>query len=424
MTSSPPSENTFCSTLPTQPRIWDPTRLGLLTCKRKHELQTVRGLRKTGEASVHLMWGSAYHACTEHFDELILRGTPREEAVEDTIGRALEISWDMESEAPHWVERTAMLRCTDPAEREHKRKPGVMVQNRERCRLATHPISEELAGSTCRYDRFGRWFCECGLPMEQFVHDQPLHPKKTRITLLRAVALYCDTADEIQPYCFPDGTPAVEIQFRIPLPINSPDPCPALDAHAQAKEPCPVCHGSGYLPYELLVNIDSLVIWPAKDPEVPCFRERKTTGQAKLTPKFWRQYEMNMQVDTYDLVMDTLFAGTVPLYGMVEVTRVGTKDAQISRLPLYTTAERRLEHLQEICEKILDAEQRARGDRYGPAWPRNIGHCHSAFGTCAFWDVCTASASEREDMLSQNFHREPWDPISCSTIVDVENEDA
>jgi hypothetical protein len=137
---------------------------------------------------------------------------------------------------------------------------------------------------------------------------------------------------------------------------------------------------------------------------------------------------MNPQNDTYDLVLSAVFGtpeGESPKI-IVEATRVGTKDVEIQRLPIQLNEERRAEWLQEVQSYIEESERRAflysQGHSEAECWPRNTKACHTQFGRCPFWEVCTSRASERPGILAQDFHYEPWDPIACDTVAPTEEE--
>lgn len=389
-------DETFCKTLPTQPFIWDPSRLRVaMNCWRKHWLQTVRGLRWASSASIHQEWGSAYHLAVETFDRALLSKLDREAATEMALQTAFSESWDEERKQLKWGEWVKLFRCSDPEKRPHKKHPEHMVKNRVRCSYARTWAPLEVLG--VHAEQFGR--CgECNRPLLTQEVWVPAHAKKTRENLLRAVALYCDSSAGVRPYNFPNGLPAVEVQARVPLPLQSPN--------------------GG--PYELLVNIDSIVEWEG----VPAIRERKTTGMA-LDASYWRQFELDPQIDTYDLVGTVLYTaddGRPPKI-MVEATRIGAKNVEIVRHPIHITEERRAEWLEEVMCIIEEAEQRAKRlvrEKPESAFPRNTTACHGRFGTCPFFALCSVSASEREAIIEADYVVNRWDPVKACSILEGE----
>ncbi len=82
-----PELNLFCETLPSLPRAWDSTMLGLLKeCPKKFEYIILKGYSPTGFAA-HLEFGIAYHKALETFDKDRFAGAgyERTEAARDRI---------------------------------------------------------------------------------------------------------------------------------------------------------------------------------------------------------------------------------------------------------------------------------------------------------------------------------------------------
>ncbi len=309
----------------------------------------------------------------------------------------MQVSWDAARGQPFWGEWFQLERCTDPAERPHKRNAGQMVpkSGSERCpwsKTWQESVPARLPQGVC---------AACGHLIEYSRKWLPEHRKKTRANLLRAVALYCDQ-EGLAPYAFEDRSePVTEVQHRVPLGINAAD-------------------GTEY---KLVVNIDSIVDhhgWPA-------IRERKTTGMAKLDHRFWGPYEMNPQVDSYDLAARVIYAvEDRPPKLLLEVTRVTEGgEVEIVRHLVNIPEGRADEWLGELRGLILEAEMRtATAAQAGPevAFPRNTTACHGKFSTCAFWRLCTAAPHEREQVIADDYKVEHWDPLSAETITASEDE--
>lgn len=391
-----PLADTFCKSVPDLPSIWDPTRLTLAhSCLRKHYYATMRGLRLNGGTPVHFEWGKAYHACTEYFDLCLLAGKSRENACLQTLAYALTISWDTEVGAPRWGQWVELFQCTSPEFVQGERDPSTKVLNRARCSFARKAWQEiPLMGAVGSAGRCAN----CGNPVAMVRKWFPLHVKKTRANLLRAVALYCDTPG-LPPYAFEDKAPATEVQHRIPLPLISPDD----------------------LPYELLVNIDSVVDFEG----APAIRERKTTGLSALNWHFWQQFEMSPQIDTYDLVGNVIYAdGDLPVRVLLEATRVSQSgETEIQRAPIYIGEGRRAEWFAELQELIEDVERRstlalgteADGSEASRHFPRRTTSCITKNGVCPYWRLCSAEPSEREGLIASDYHREDWNPVTAQS---------
>src|SRR5271165_6954945 len=93
-----PNES-WCASLPVQPRIWDPTRLAAaMRCWRLHYHGTIQGYR--GAGSIHTEFGSLYHGAVEAFDKRVLAGWDREEAILAGYKELLVATWDAEAGRP------------------------------------------------------------------------------------------------------------------------------------------------------------------------------------------------------------------------------------------------------------------------------------------------------------------------------------
>ncbi len=375
-----------CTTLPALPKVWDGSRISMAVCWRKHYLGTVRGLRRKGVPSIHLTWGKAYHACTELFDNARVAG--RDGALE-ALQLAFELSWDAERGQPFWGEWFTLYRCADPEMRPHKRDPDKLVPRKasERCPNSLRWVED--------VPRQHRKCSACGASVLTVQKWLPEHKKKTRASLLRAVALYCDTP-ELAPYAFADpAEPVTEVQHSIPLPLNSPD-------------------GD---PYQLLVNLDSIVDlngWAA-------IRERKTTGIQRLDWRFWELYEMGPQVDTYDLAGRVVYPDEDrPPKLLVEITQLGSgAEVNIIRQVINIPEGRAEEHLREVVELVAEAAERTErasaSGEWEAAFPRRTAACHGRFGTCAFWALCSAAPAEREGMIAADYEVNHWNPLTAKS---------
>lgn len=426
----------FCEALPFQPRIWDPSFLAVAaTCWRKHWLQTVRGLRRNGEPSVHLTWGKAYHASVEEFDRALLAGYSRAVAQEEALEEARR-----QAASAFWGETIETWRCTDPelvpAQRVkvwQNRKTGMIIDappaaavsedwelvpklipNRSRCphaRGAQPLVDEGWAPPQCP---------NCGADVKRGSTFIPYHPKKTGETLIAAVRAYCDSASSITPFAFEDGTAGLELQARLPLPIISPD----------AE------------PYEILVNIDSLVSWE----DDIAIRERKTTGlhieSPKVAGKFWLQWEPNIQIDTYDLVGSVLYAdadGRPPKIIVEALCIANPEHPFVERREIHIPEGRRAEWFRELQHLIQEAGARADDahliqeawgraddaqDLVDPseAFPRNTTACRTQYGVCPFLILCQAAPNEREGLIAAAYHVERWVPEDAAAVSEEESE--
>lgn len=217
---------------------------------------------------------------------------------------------------------------------------------------------------------------------------------KNRRTLVRAVVWWAmdQVADPSVSVAQIAGVPAVEIQLRHALPAETP---------------------SGEL-YELIANIDSIVIFGSEY----FGGESKTTRNA-MTKSYWSGFDLNVQIDTYDLVLyakwqETPFAPEGHSYSgmMVEALQTGVQFARWERKIFQRTPAYRTEWLKELIYWIKRAESYA----YEGYWPRNRATC-KLDGGCPFLSVCKqGTAQTRQKMLEQNWTREVWDPLKRELV--------
>jgi hypothetical protein len=362
--------NPYCETLPDQLKFWDATALrGFMTCPRYHQLSQNEGWKRAER--VDLDFGGAYHEAAEHFDKLRLAGTPKEEATLQVFKRFITETLGAMDTAYLQV-----WQCTSPAQvigpRSHK-----LTRNTKRCERAKEvQFDGWREGAPCP---------DCGLPTVDDWQMIAPNKNKNRDTLLRTILYYCDTADErVKPWAFPDGTPAVELTFRLPLPLQSPD-------------------GD---PYVLSGNMDGMIDMAGE--VMP--RERKTT---KNTPGlyFFDKYAPDVQIDTYDLVSFVLYGDLLdpkPHGVLVEVTQVTQTETKIERQIINVPEERRAEWLDELQYWIKRAEDCARTG----VWPKNTAAC-GMNGGCEFRRICKMSPSSRKHFLPGEYfvkRAERWNP--------------
>lgn len=208
--------------------------------------------------------------------------------------------------------------------------------------------------------------------------------KKNRMNLIRAVVWYCDEQPEtggVEPYVFPDGTVAVELSFRLPLPHETAD-----------GEKMILCG-----------HLDGIAKWGRE----VFVRERKTT-ESTLGAYYFDGYAPNVQVDTYDLATYIMFPDLKVSGVMMEAAQCAVEFNRFLRQPLYHTNARREEWLDEILDALVRAEEYAREQ----FWPMNRAVC-GLFGGCPFRDVCKKDVSIRDKFLttSGKYKQDRWDPL-------------
>ncbi len=399
-------DESFCASLPTQPLVWDATRLAIASsCWRKHYYSTVLGLRGNGDESIHIDFGKRYHAAVEWFDLLLLHGAERETAILEVFTGLVKETWlpgewdagNVHMDKPWGGEIVDLWSCMSPAKVPGKRN-GSIVPNKERCEhakggsafmpLVFHDKRGDFEGgvsATC---------ASCGRPAVCKPTYLPYHPKKNRVSLLRAFLVYADAPEAVRLYTFPDGTPAVEKQVVVDLALPSPDSAAPYDLTK---------------PYQLCVNLDSIIEWEGE----PSIRERKTTSLSILYDSYWDQFTLNTQIDTYALFDD----GENPYHQIiVEAMEVGRGFARLRRMPIRITPERSAEWLSELQGLVLESEDRAyQFAQYGvleEAFPRYLTSCHGPYGNCSFLSICSAAPGKRDALIAESYHVDRWSPLT------------
>ena len=254
--------------------------------------------------------------------------------------------------------------------------------------------------AVCPYAHKGVWFpepappiCgECGSPISEERVFFPDHKEKNRHTLLRAITWYVewlpeDMENSLHPYVFPDGTKAIELSYRVPLPWQSPGS--ALQTHLDLHTGPQYTIG-GHMDFVGILGNELFIV------------DNKTTTKP-LSAAFWGGYSPHYQMDTYDMIGSTLFKDLNIRGIMVEGIQVTQQGARFSRRPFYKTEDQREEHLQMIRDVIEGMERAASTGHY----PMNKRSCW----LCPFKTICERDPADREHALRHDdrFHQGiPW----------------
>ena len=316
-----PELNLFCETLPSLPRAWDSTMLGLLKeCPKKFEYIILKGYSPTGFAA-HLEFGIAYHKALETFDKDRFAGAGYEEAV-----------------------RNSVMFCLSYGYRDDK-------------------------------DKF-----------HQFDAMYTNEPAKTRDTLLRSVVWYLETFrnEPVKTVELRDGTPAVELSFKLNLDLETPDGHPFI-----------LC---GHLDRVIDDDGDYLI------------SDRKTTKGA-ITPRYWQQFNPNNQMSLYytagQLVLNKPIKGII-----IDAAELGVNYTRFKRQLITRDASLQAEWLRDTYTWIGMAIQFATDNH----WPMNDKSCGN-YGGCAFQKLCSRSPKTRDLFLKDGafIHRQ-WNPLISRVI--------
>lgn len=369
----------YSPTIPNLQTVWDSTSLrSLMFCPRSYQYGILEGWRGS---AVDLEFGIFFASATEVYAKARLSGKSKLDATLEAVERVVNDSWLDTDRAddfgygpgvgrPWGGEYSAQWRCTGTEP--YKNAKG----NRAKC-----PFSHK-----------GKWFPGegpgiCGVCGSDTQHERrylPFDKVKNRESLVRLVEWYCEEQPErlgidggLSPYAFPDGTPAVELSFKLPLPFNTPD-------------------GQ---PYILAGHMDSIKTFGA----IETFVADNKTTKAFLGPLYWKQYSPNIQVDAYDLAGSLLFPDLGIKGVAIEAAQVSTQGAKFATQVFYRTEGQREETLHEIEWWIKQAERFAR-DNY---WPMNKTNCKM----CPFNGICSKDPSQRERYLKADFVQKKWNPL-------------
>lgn len=349
---------------------WDATSLSdLLFCPQFYKYTHIDGWKGS---QTDLEFGAFAASGFETYYKARLAGVSKDDAIVAALDFILRATWP--EDGPMW---------------------GGRYETQWRCKGETKYRNAKGNAAKCPYSHKGMWFpepephiCgECGSGIEtafNFVSD---HPTKNRETLIRLVVWYCleqpeNLEDGLHPYQFPDGTPAVELSFRLPLPWKSP-------------------YGDQYI---LSGHIDHIGELGAGEDAVRFPVDQKTTTKT-IGPSFFDGYAPHMGLDTYDLAGSLLFPDLNLQGVMVDGAQTMVNGAAFGRHIFYKSDEQRQEHLDLIEFAIRGIAEPAANSGY---WPMFKSSCWK----CPFKRVCAAPPEDRERRLKEQFTKgERWNPL-------------
>lgn len=358
---------------------WDSTSLGnLMFCPTKYKYSNLDGYVNH---SIDLDFGILFHKAREVYLRAILRGASKAEAtlkaVKWTVERTVEYGEDGEAWTFWRGEYRPMWHCK--GETKYRNDKG----NRAKCPYSHVGRWEEGFGpTTCG---------ECGSNTETQVLWCPEDELKHRYSLVSLVIWWCDDqpekpdGDGVWPYRFPDGTEAVELPFRIPLPFEYKT---FDDEGINVAETYLLC---GHLD-NLGTHAGQLYIVDAK-----------TTARS-LGKGYREGLSPNHQFDTYDLAASIMFPDLDFAGVLIDAASLLKSGANFAVVPLHKTDAMREEWLDDIEHWIKEAERYADTDH----WPMNKRNCW----LCEFKGICSIEKSKREMFLKANFEqRGRWNPL-------------
>lgn len=346
---------------------WDASSLkSVQFCPRYYELNNLEGWQPP---SVDLEFGRLVAEGFERWQKARLVGKTRSEALVEVVAWAMNATWN--DDGTQWGGRyETMWKCNGDNNKTYRNSKG----NHAKC-----PFSHAKV-----------WFpgdapdicVECRSSVQVERRYLPDHSVKNRQTLIRTLIWYGleqpdDINDGYRPYVFPDGTPAVELSGRLPLPWTSP-------------------YGEQYL---LTWNFDYI----GQFGDELFITDNKTTKKP-LNDEFFQTYSPDTQFDTYSMIGTLAFPDLNIRGTMVDAAQVQVGGVTFGKHPYYKDEEQHEEHLHDLEVWIKQAEQYA----LKGYWPMNKRSCW----LCPFKRVCSQSPSMRPGYLASNFQkRERWDPL-------------
>ncbi len=364
---------------------WDATSLrALMFCPRYYQLNIGEGWQEP--VSPDLDFGRLFEDAVEVGDRVLASGGGVDEAQQASFDWALEatgryvkcddgLGGNNGREWQPWGGRYHQLwRCT------HAPKPG-----RKKCEFAMAgrwhepPEPGDVCGAILPEGKGGD--VPCGSPIETKWVWVAEHTGKNRETLLRAVVWYWEElgGGVVLPFVFPDGKLAAQQHFVVELGARAPT-------------------GERYL---LCGYLDRLVTFGGE----VFAKEIKTTGSA-LTKTYMGGFTPNVQIDTYDLVIQMGLLD-LPIKGiMLEACQTLVAGARFARKFLHRSPAQRAELRGELLRAWLPM---AVGFAEQGHWPMNRASCKM----CRFREhVCSKEPKSRERFLRDNFTRRVWNPLA------------
>jgi hypothetical protein len=210
---------------------------------------------------------------------------------------------------------------------------------------------------------------------------RPENKWKNRTFLVRSVIRYLDKYkdDPCVTVKRSDGTPAVELSFRLELDYG---PIPEQ-------------------PYLLCGHIDRMVEFNGTE----FFMDYKTTT---TTPSdwYWGQFHPHNQMTLYTFASSVIFDTPIK-GGIVRSGQIMMEDTRFTEGMTYRTEGEIEEWLFDLQHWLATAKSYATNGY----WPMNDTACDK-YGGCKFRDICSKSPNVREKFIKADFKEQPiWNPL-------------
>lgn len=204
---------------------------------------------------------------------------------------------------------------------------------------------------------------------------------KNRFTLVRTICWYLTQFehDAFVAAKNADGGPAVELSFRLELPLISPEGTP----------------------YILCGHMDKVVV----DGDYYQVVDRKTT-KSTISSHYFNQYSPNTQMSCYSVAIRVMF-NTENIRAVIDAAQVAVNFSRFHRGSTGRTKHQMDEWISDTLWWIKLAEKCATDNR----WPMNDSACN-LYGGCRFRPICSLDPGAREMFLKSSFVKgEQWDPL-------------
>lgn len=304
---------------------WDSVSLtSFLSCQRRYKYIVLDGLvPKAPSYAIALEFGILFHSAAERYHRFRAEKYPHQQALEGVM---------------HWL-------ITQP----------------EFQALPTDDDIEEMKDATDEDDD--------GITFRN-------SKVRTRYHLARAVTWYLDhyETDPLKTIILPTGKPAVELSFRLPLPIEVAGHDMLLCGHIDRA----VEFNGSY--------------WAS---------DYKTTKS--LTRQFFDTFELSHQMTGYSV------AGTAildkPVKGVwIDGIALQVRGVKLARAPTTRSAGQIREYF-ELLEDVAERAERAYDTGH---YPMNTASCYF----CEFKTICKQPPEFRDKHINMHFERKPgWNPL-------------
>lgn len=332
---------------------WDATSLELVkTCPYKYYLSMIQGYRAK-KGNVDLFFGLIVHSSLELYHHKRAEGLTYEEAVREVLKFALIKTGKHVNEV--------YLKCS-ACDREWTETADRIPEICSNCKSTNSFFAVQ--------DKATVWY-----PWES--DDK----NKTRYTLIRSLVWYLEQfkSDPAETVILENGKPAVELSFRMEIPLINPDGDPYLL--------------SGHL--DRLVRFGGSIF-------VTDVKSTKTTLNSDWFKKYMMDNQMSMYSTASKVVLKERAVGIILDAIQVAVTFTRCLRGFVKRTP---------GQLDEWLEDTMFWIKQAEGFAARRHWPMNDTSCNK-YGKCVFRDnVCSKDPSVRPKFLDTHFRKETWDPL-------------